>query len=683
MARDSLKSLEQPHLIPETKDVIGFDLGHGDTSLIRVPASGGRVQILEAVIGLKVIATAVGTRADGSIVIGKDAFRRDIADVVQQFKSPYVTDPAVAGPLRSFVTQVLKGLRLNNSTIPFDATTLVVFGCPSAWADEQRLAYGRLLAEQVADMQVMLVPESRAAFITMKEEGQLGRTEIREPILIVDLGSSTTDFTFVSDLDPAELPLGKDYPLGAARIERQLVDSALSASPKRKAIEAWWRRCPSEYHRTVWEFRKDKEEFFRDEAAWRTGPPMEVSVTYWPSGTEKLKLEVDLTAAEFDKAIDTPLDTLGERPISWRARFGADLKAASQLIHKLNGGPPKIVILTGGAARMGFVEAITKTLFPEPTSVRRAPEPEHAIAVGLAQAGSIRYRTQAFLDEIEGIINSSQVADIIRTHMDSFAKAIADVVATGATERFIIPEFQVWRSSDQGKLSDVAERISTRMEKWQRSPDGRQKTLTALSPWYRRIEQDLHNTTAPVCLKYQLNADVLDIPKEPFDSSRPSALSNPDEVLFSSARVVMSAVLATISFVTGTILFGTGVAVLAPTGHLAPILAGLFMWLLGEAAKEWVLERVMNMTLPKGVRRLYPASWLEKSLRKRSADTEAEIRTEIVRSLLGGYPDEDPEKPIKEQRACESRAVIVQKMTAGIEAALKQRADEASVLITC
>ena len=82
--------------------------------------------------------------------------------------------------------------------------------------------------------------------ITMKEEKQLGPNDVRESILIVDLGSSTTDFTFVANLNPAELPIGKHYPLGAARIEQELVKRALLASPRRAEIEGWWKRSPSE-----------------------------------------------------------------------------------------------------------------------------------------------------------------------------------------------------------------------------------------------------------------------------------------------------------------------------------------------------------------------------------------------------------------------------------------------------
>ncbi|HZA29419.1 MAG TPA: hypothetical protein VE735_07565, partial [Gammaproteobacteria bacterium] len=121
----------------------------------------------------------------------------------------------------------------------------------------------------------------------------------------------------------------------------------------------------------------------------------------------------------------------------------------------------------------------------------------------------------------------------------------------------------------------------------------------------------------------------------------------------------------------------------APTGHLAPILAGLFLWLLGEAAKSRVLDAIMNLTIPRPLRKIYPESWLRSHLLNRAADTEHAIRTEIILSLLGGYPpNDDPEKNTKEQQARQNQAEIVHKIAAGIDAALKQRAEEASILIT-
>lgn len=660
-----LQQLQHPQLLPETKDIIGFDLGHGDTSASRVSATGGDSQKLEAVTGYKVIPTVVGTENEMPI-IGKRALTDpEVIQPRQQFKSPDISKPEVGRPLRLFVSGAMEGLRNNNSTVLFDSTTLIVFGHPSAWSNEQRLSYGRLIKEQILGPQFMLVPESRAAFLTMREEKQLNQNDIHESILIVDFGSSTTDFTFVHDLRPRELPIGKQYPLGASRIEQQLVQHALFTSSHRTKIEAWWKQAPSDYHRTVFKFREAKEDFFKAEDSWRKGRPMAViGPSYRVSDASKIRLEVDLDAEDFDAAITTPLSELGDPPISWRDRLWADLEEASQMLHEKYEIQPKIVILTGGAARMAFVEEVAREVFSQ-SAVRKAPEPEHAISVGLAHAGSIRYRASALLNEIKALINSGEVRDVIDEQMDGFAKAIARAVADGFTERFVIPEVMAWRKSGHGTLQDVTIRISTRLERWLKSEDGRRKILTTLNPWYQQVELKLHGITAPICLKYKLDADSLDIPKSDYDLKRLDI--DPSELTGLSG--LMSAILATISFVIGTILFGAGTAVLLPTGPLAPIIAGVLLWILGESVKEELMRWI-------------PAPTLKNRLRKKADENEGELRKEVYLSIVGGYEDYyEDDAASKERLARQHREEIIEGITSGFESALRQRAEDASVLI--
>ena len=662
---ETLQQLQYPQLLPETKDIIGFDLGHGDTSVSRVSATGGDSQKLEVVTGYKVIPSVVGTENETPIVGKRALTDPEVIQPRQQFKSPDISKPEVGGPLRSFVSGVMKSLRSNNSTVLFDSTTLIVFGHPSAWSNEQRLSYGRLLKGQISGPQFMLVPESRAAFLTMREEKELNQNDIHEPILIVDFGSSTTDFTFVHDLRPGELPIGKQYPLGASRIEQQLVQRALFTSPHRAKIEAWWKQAPGDYHRTVFKFREAKEEFFNAEDTWRKGRPMEViGPSYRVSDTSKIRLEIDLTAEDFDAAITTPLSELGDPPISWRDRLCTDLGEASRTLHEKYGIQPKIVILTGGAARMNFVQEVAREVFSQ-SAVRKAPEPEYAISVGLAHAGSIRYRASALLDEIKTLINSGEVRDVIGKQMDEFAKAIARAVADRFTERFVIPEVMAWRNSGHGTLQDVTIRISTRLESWLKSEDGRRKIFTALNPWYQQIELMLHGITAPICLKYKLDADSLDIPKSDYDLKRLDI--DPSELTGLSG--LMSAMLATISFVMGTILFGTGTAILLPTGPLAPIIAGALLWILGESVKEELMRWI-------------PASILENRLRKKADENEEELRKEVYLSIIGGYEDYyEEDAASKERLARQNREEIIEGITSGFESALRQRAEDASVLI--
>lgn len=661
---EALQQLQHPQLLSETKDIIGFDLGHGDTSASRVSATGGDSQKLEAVTGYKVIPTVVGTENELPIVGKRALTDPEVIQPRQQFKSPDISKPEVGRPLRLFVSGVMEGLRNNNSTVLFDSTTLIVFGHPSAWSNEQRLSYGRLIKEQISGPQFMLVPESRAAFLTMREEKQLNQNDIREPILIVDFGSSTTDFTFVHDLRPRELPIGKQYPLGASRIEQQLVQHALSISSHRTKIKTWWKQAPSDYHRTVFKFREAKEDFFKAEDTWRKGRSMEViGPSYRVSDTSKIRLEVDLDAEAFDVAITTPLRELGDTPISWRDRLCADLEEASRTLHEKYEIQPKIVILTGGAARMAFVEEIAREVFSQ-SAVRKAPEPEHAISVGLSHAGSIRYRASALLNEIKTLINSGEVRDVIGEQMDGFAKAIAHAVADGFTERFVIPEVMAWRNSGHGTLQDVTIRISTRLERWLKSEDGRRKIFTTLNPWYRQVELKLHGITAPICLKYKIDADSLDLPRSDYEPKRFDI--DPELTGLSG---LMSAMIATISFVIGTILFGAGTAILLPTGPLAPIIAGALLWILGESVKEKLMRWI-------------PAPTLKSRLRKKSGENEGDLRREIYLSIVGGYEDHYEEDAAnKERLARQNREEITERITTGFESALRERAEDASVLI--
>ena len=676
----ALRALEQPDLKPDPVDVLGFDLGHGDTSITRIHVLGGDANKLEILKGSKTVPTAVARTSNGIVLIGRQAYSKDARDLVHQFKSSHVNEISVSEPVGLFVRTALDKVRENNNTIPFDRTTLVVFGCPSAWNDEERLAYGNILAQAAQRLQVMLVRESRAAFITMKETRQLSLNQLRESILIVDLGSSTTDFTFSRDLEPEELPIGRQWPLGASAIERQLVEMALQSSPAKEAIRAWWKAHPSEYHRTVWEFRQRKEEFFSDEDSCRRGLPLEARVTYHVSDDKKVRLETELTADTFMQAIDTPAE-LGPRPISWRGRLREDLKNASQEIVRLTGANPRYVIITGGAARMDFVLELAKEVFPAPVSIMRAPEPEHAISIGLAHAGSIHFRTRSFRQEIEHLIESTAVEDIITKRMPEFAQTIADAVAENFTLHYVIPCFLEWRRSDRGTLRGVIENVSAMLKQWLKSDAGQAALLAAMKNWYVGVESDLHEVTSEICVKYKIDADALDIPRNPFSPNEAGRLTNAGDLIFGSARPIMSAILGVISFVIGSILFGAGTAVLMPTGPLAPLLAGIFLWILGEAGKEVVIGKAMDSEIPGWVRRAIPESWVKNNFERKAFETDAQVRETIRISIVGGFPLKEPGREGREKQAEANRERIMRGVTDGVEAALKARAEEAAVLI--
>jgi molecular chaperone DnaK (HSP70) len=86
---------------------------------------------------------------------------------------------------------------------------------------------------------------------------------------------------------------------------------------------------------------------------------------------------------------------------------------------------PRLILLTGGASRMGFTSELCDKVFPD-TRVVRGAEPEFAIARGLAGAGRIELKTAAFREEVGSLIASGKT----RLAIESSLPALWDAVAS-------------------------------------------------------------------------------------------------------------------------------------------------------------------------------------------------------------------------------------------------------------
>lgn len=74
-----------------------------------------------------------------------------------------------------------------------------LIGCPSGWSENERKNYENLFLH-VGLKNVTLVSESRAALMQAIESDKFTRKELLESILIIDIGSSTTDLTLIENM---------------------------------------------------------------------------------------------------------------------------------------------------------------------------------------------------------------------------------------------------------------------------------------------------------------------------------------------------------------------------------------------------------------------------------------------------------------------------------------------------
>ena len=127
------------------------------------------------------------------------------------------------------------------------------------------MSYKKLF-ESTGLSSVRIVPESRAALMTALEQGYLNLDAARSSVLIVDIGSSTTDFTYCRDLDAEDV--GHNY-LGSGLLDSEIFTLNLARQDKREQIEALIGRFP--HYRPIMEYwcRLVKEQYFNGEGTPR------------------------------------------------------------------------------------------------------------------------------------------------------------------------------------------------------------------------------------------------------------------------------------------------------------------------------------------------------------------------------------------------------------------------------
>ena len=306
-------------------DLFGFDLGDGESAVawMRV-GSPVAPQMLE-ISGRKSFLTALGEHPKLGALIGEQALLVDADRLSVRFKGKFLTHPIASAEIESFARAVLAAIRQSGKAENPEMSAFFV-GCPSGWQETDRVRY-RKIFERAGFRNVEVVSESRAAFMFVRESGELRTTRntLDKPTLIVDAGSSTTDFTFVDRLEARPVDFGEA--LGGGRIDQMLLEYNLRRSPSAARIREIFRLCPPYRARCELEARKVKEQFFVRQSAVgaeaRFPVPCASSVKIY---YDDPPLTLDISAGEEDMAevLNHPSPALGGKSVLGAFRAGFD-----------------------------------------------------------------------------------------------------------------------------------------------------------------------------------------------------------------------------------------------------------------------------------------------------------------------------------------------------------------------
>jgi molecular chaperone DnaK (HSP70) len=535
-------------------ETIGFDLGHGETAVAKARIESIEPPEMLEINNKKVQITALGWHPELGYLIGEQALiQAGVTQLQISFKKKPNNDLNYRKTILNFLETYYRLLK-DSKQIEGGTTSQFFVGCPSGWSVSDREEYQLLLKESGIPL-LSVVPESRAAFMQAKEAGKLDYDKLKSAVLIVDIGSSTTDFTLVKSLHEIPIDFGSND-LGASLIDKAIFARTLANHEDKALLQQVFEDYPHHQARCELACRKAKEDYFSNEQLY--SHPQSFARGF-ESINEQIYFIPQVSRVMAQEILNQPLPEL--EGSSWIQSFREAVNVAKEKLDQ-QGIVPRVVLMTGGASRMKFTREICEEIFPEPESqVRPDPEPERCIALGLARVGRWDLRASAFKAEINQVFDSKKLKDLIERHIPELIELLVKPLSQGLIDKAIKPGLKDWRNNKIRTLADLENVMKKQAEDWIKSDRTRQLVNSQCVTWFNsKIQPELAQETDPICRKYQI----------PRSSLRFEEGINPDVV--NPELSIGDTILAdTVSFIVNVVIGGGTVGsiiALILTGHL-------------------------------------------------------------------------------------------------------------------
>ncbi|BDI16429.1 hypothetical protein ANSO36C_22310 [Nostoc cf. commune SO-36] len=638
----------------EILETIGFDLGHGETAVAKaIVESIDPPQMLE-INNKKNQITALGWHPKLGYLVGEQALiQAGVTQLTISFKQKPNNDPKYRETISTFVATYYRLLKESKQLEGGEGSYFYV-GCPSGWSVSDRTEYQKLLQE-AGIPQLNVVPESRAAFMQAKEAGKLEYDKLVASVLIVDIGSSTTDFTLVKSLEEIPIDFGSNT-LGASLIDKAIFARTLANHEQKALLEKVFKEYSHHQARCELACRKAKEDYFSNEQLY-SDP--ESFARGFESINEQIYFIPQVNKLMMEEILNQPLPELGHQ--SWVRSFTDSLTEAKEKLEKL-GIVPKLLLMTGGASRMKFTHLLCQEMFPEPeTLLRPDPEPERCIALGLARVGRWDLRAAAFKEEVNKLFTSNKLKDLIKRHIPELIESLTKPLTDGLIVNAVKLALKDWQKNKIRTLADLETSLISRAEQWLKSECAVQIINHQCAYWFsNKIQPDLAAQTDPICRKFQIPRSSLR-----FQDSIDPNFVNPE------LRIGDAILAETVGFIVNVVIGGGTVAsiiTLILTGHLTwpiALVYGASVMAAGMELNRKSVQEVIktNVDVP---------SWVRSSF---LSDKKIEEMCEQIKPEL--------EKVLQEQLTADQEAFdkLISKVEQGLQKTLSTKVQSCIILI--
>lgn len=364
--------------------LIGIDFGHGETtaSFYDTENEKGLVKRLHILDGNTLESCKVESAVCRNKETGKWQFARDfrdyaLPDFTLHFKAPMnEITPKNKEAFAAFIKLVFEHILDNQSSfLKYDPLTgernfEIHVACPSGWGkeDETQIQEYKKFISSIIPVD-WIIKESDAAYFKFKAETDFPATSV----LVIDIGSSTIDFTAYG-ANAAE-PSSEGPKHGASAVENLIYKyfeehdadfNVAKQNAKSKCIDENlnWRNAVVHY------IKSQKEEFYTQKYAV-------LSLDLANNSICNIKGRVfdyyEISNEQLNDEILKP----------YRQTLLQDLNAEKNELEKNQIGIPQLVVLTGGASRMPWFQRLVKDVFPV-SELFRDSEPSYVVSDGIA-----------------------------------------------------------------------------------------------------------------------------------------------------------------------------------------------------------------------------------------------------------------------------------------------------------
>lgn len=605
----------------------GFDLGDAESAVALLEGGDSRQPEILEVAGARSFITATARMMNGEVRIGESAcYDTNAVERKLRFKSRFLTDPESSKDIRLFASGVLGEVFRGEDPAKTDAAFYI--GCPAGWDKEARENYRKIFVS-CGYPPLKIVSESRAAMIAacQSKHLQVGYDILSKPVLVVDIGSSTTDFAYVSSGQEIALQTAGEVRLGGGLMDELLLERAVAASRDRDAIRKVFEKSPAWKSYCEFAARRLKESYFADEEYWKTHECLK-TVHIFSDRDLTLRLSMDgKTAGEL---LEGASPSLGGK--SFAAVFRQSLSEIRTKLEHEEGAPlPELLFLTGGVSRMREIRDMCASAFPEAIAVTAA-EPEFSVARGLAWSGQIDENVRQFRAEVKDLVDSQTVENIVATHVDDLYRKIVDALVEPILENAAMPVFDRWRRGDIDRLSDIDGELSKEIDRYLHTDEAQALLRKPVTEWLKPVAFALEEYTMPICVRHRVPYRSLSLTSYLALSDIEIHIDTKDVFALNQISWLMDAI---ISLIVGAICGGSGIALISSgiSGILAGVIGSLLVLLLG---REKMQEAFMNWKIPLSLRKLVTRRQIESRIGKMTD----EIRENFYQSLETEKNDE-------------------------------------------